>query len=193
MELKGSFKIPFSSIKKSSVINREKIQMEKQVNIIGNLISYFAFCCLGFFIVYLSSSIRAESALFPLILSYLLILFNFYLMVNSILGWFSKKNKGNFLNEKKKIGSIITGRQSMSHEIYPFITVMLCIFFILGFENIGFDISAFFLTFVTMILINPKEGFRKFYIALFIPFLLILLFKIGLNLRIPLFIERFLG
>ena len=193
MELKGSFKIPFSSIKKSSVINREKIQMEKQVNIIGNLISYFAFCCLGFFIVYLSSSIREGSALFPLILSYLLILFNLGLIVSNLLGWFSKKNKRKLLNEKKRIDGIVASHQDLSHEIYPFIVIMLCIFFILGFENIGFDISAFLLTFITMILINPKEGFRKFYIALFIPFILILIFKIGLNLRMPLFIERFLG
>jgi hypothetical protein len=44
-----------------------------------------------------------------------------------------------------------------------------------------------------MILINPKEGFRKYYIALLIPFLLILLFKFGLNLRIPLLAEQFFG
>jgi len=167
--------------------------MEKQVNIIGNLISYFAFCCLGFFIVYLSSSIREGSALFPLILSYLLILFNLGLIVSNLLGWFSKKNKRKLLNEKKRIDGIVASHQDLSHEIYPFIVIMLCIFFILGFENIGFDISAFLLTFITMILINPKEGFRKFYIALFFPFILILIFKIGLNLRIPLFIERFLG
>jgi len=167
--------------------------LEKQVNIIGNLISYFAFCCLGFFIVYLSFSIRAESALFPLILSYLLILFNLGLMVNNILEWFSKKNKGKLLNEKKKIANIFTINQGLSYEIYPFIAIVLCIFFIIGFENIGFDISAFLLTFTTMILINPKEGLRKFYIALFFPFILILLFKTGLNLRIPLFIERFFG
>lgn len=167
--------------------------MRKQVNIIGNLISYFSFCCLGFFIVYLSSSIRAESALFPLILSYLLILFNLGLIVNSTLEWLSQKNTGKLLNEKNEIDNIAKKNQGLSYEIYPFIAIVLCIFFILGFENIGFDISAFILTFTMMVLINSKEGFRKFYIALFIPFILILLFKIGLNLRIPLFIERFLG
>jgi len=167
--------------------------MRKQVNVTGNLISYFAFCCLGFFIIYLSSSIRSESALFPLLLSSLLILFNIGLMANDILGWFSKKNKEKYLNKKKKIGDIITLNKSFSYEIYPFITIVLCIFFIIGFEKIGFDLSAFMLTFTTMILINSKEAFRKFYIAIIIPLVLILVFKIGLNLRIPLFIEFFLG
>lgn len=167
--------------------------MSKQVNMIGNLISYFVFCCLGFFIVYLSSSIRAESALFPLILSYLLILFNLGLIVNNTLGWLSQKNKGKLLNEKKEMDNIAKKNQGFSYEIYPFIAIILCIFFIIGFEKIGFDLSAFMLTYATMILINPIEGFRKFYIALFIPLILILLFKIGLNLRMPLFIEFFLG
>lgn len=165
--------------------------IRKQVNIMGNLISYFAFCCLGFFIVYLSSSIRAESALFPLILSYLLILFNLGLIVNNIFGWYSK-NKEKYLDEKKKIDNITKINKGFSYEIYPFVAIMLCIFFIIGFEKIGFDLSAFMLIFVTMILINSKEAFRKFYIALIIPVIFILIFKIGFNLRMPLFIEFFL-
>ncbi|MCK5767812.1 MAG: tripartite tricarboxylate transporter TctB family protein [Candidatus Atribacteria bacterium] len=167
--------------------------MRKKVNIMGNLISYFAFCCLGFFIVYLSLSIRAESALFPLVLSYLLILFNLGLIVNNILGWYSKKNKEKYLNEKGKIDNTTKINKNISYEIYPFIAIILCIFFIIGFEKIGFDLSAFMLTFTVMILINSKEAFRKFYIALIIPAILILIFKIGLNLRMPLFIEFFLG
>jgi len=167
--------------------------MRKQVNMVGNLISYFAFCCLGFFIIYLSSSMKAESVLFPLILSYMLILFNLGLIFANLLERAFQKNKQRLFSKKEEIGNISNINRKPFYEIYPFFVIMFCILFIVGFEKIGFDLSAFMLTFATMILINSKEGFRKFYIALIIPLILILLFKFGLNLRMSLFIERFLG
>ena len=167
--------------------------MRKQVNMIGNLLSYFAFCCLGFIIIYLSSSMKAESALFPLILSYMLILFNLGLIFANLLERAFQKNKQKLFSKKEEIENISNINRKPFYEIYPFIAIIFCILFIVGFEKIGFDLSAFMLTYATMILINPKEGFSKFYIALFIPLILILLFKIGLNLRMPLFIEHFLG
>ena len=167
--------------------------MRKQVNMIGNLLSYFAFCCLGFIIIYLSSSMKAESALFPLILSYMLILFNLGLIFANLLERAFQKNKQKLFSKKEEIENISNINRKLFYEIYPFIAIIFCILFIVGFEKIGFDLSAFMLTYATMILINPKEGFSKFYIALFIPLILILLFKIGLNLRMPLFIEHFLG
>jgi len=167
--------------------------MRKQVNMVGNLISYFAFCCLGFFIIYLSSSMKAESVLFPLILSYMLILFNLGLIFANPLERAFQKNKQRLFGKKEEIENISNINRKPFYEIYPFFVIMFCILFIVGFEKIGFDLSAFMLTFATMILINSKEGFRKFYIALIIPLILILLFKFGLNLRMSLFIERFLG
>ncbi|GAH42300.1 unnamed protein product [marine sediment metagenome] len=136
---------------------------------------------------------KAESALFPLILSYMLILFNLGLIFVNLSKWVFQKNKLKLVSKKEEVENILNTNRKSFYEIYPFIAIVFCILFIMGFEKIGFDLSAFMLTYATMILINPKEGFRKFYIALFIPLILILLFKIGLNLRMPLFIEHFLG
>lgn len=166
--------------------------MRKQVNMIGNLISYFAFCGLGFLVLFFSSSIKAESVLFPRILGYTLILLNLGLIFTTLLEWTSQKNKQKLVEKKEKIENIANINQKPIYEVYPFFAIVFCIIFIVGFERIGFDLSAFILTFATMILINPKGAFRKFYIALIIPLILILIFKIGLDLRMPLFIEKFL-
>ena len=167
--------------------------MRKKIDTIGNLASYIGFCCVGFFVIYLSLSMKAASALFPILLSLILIVFNMSLIAKQCLGKKSNKDKQVFNRKKGKEKGNFTKKQSLKYEIYPFIVILFCLFFIVGFQKIGFDISAFLLTFVTMVIINPKEGFRKFYIALLVPFLLILLFKSGLNLRIPLLIERLLG
>lgn len=165
---------------------------KKQINTKGNLASYFAFCGLAFWILYLSCSIRPESALFPRMFSYILIVLNLGLIFTTLLERSSQKNKQKLFNKKEEIENIASINRKPIYEIYPLFTIIFCIIFILGFERIGFDLSAFILTFATMILINAKEAFRKFYIALIFPLILILIFKIGFHLRMPLFLDKFL-
>jgi magnesium-transporting ATPase (P-type) len=168
--------------------------MRKGAGIMENYVSYIAFCCLGFFVIYQSLSIKAASALFPILLSVSLIIFNLLTLILRI--FFRKsttKNKQEVAGKSAKQEESLVEKKKLNYEIFPFIAIVFCLLFIVGFQKIGFDISAFLLTFATMILINPKEGFRKYYIALLIPFLLILLFKFGLNLRIPLLAEQFFG
>ncbi|GAH36418.1 unnamed protein product [marine sediment metagenome] len=47
--------------------------MKEQLDINGNIISYLAFCGLTFFILYQTSTMKPESALFPMMLSYILL------------------------------------------------------------------------------------------------------------------------
>lgn len=173
------------------MIDRTKTLIKIQENIVGNTVSYIAFCCLGIFVIYLASSMRIASALFPIILSITLIIFNLSLIFKTFLKWISDRKI--LFKKKGKEEKITSIREKTLFEIFPFITIIFCSLFVVGFEKIGFDISAFLLAFAIMILINPKEGFRKFYIALLIPFLLIVLFKVGLNVRMPLLIEKLFG
>lgn len=165
--------------------------MKKNFNIGRDIIFNFAFCGLAFFILYQTSTMRPESALFPKMLSYFLLVLNLYLI---LLKFFSNISK---FNEKKKISTQEREikkeikDQRYTYEIYPFFIILFCILFLLGCERIGFDLSAFGIIFAIMLLINRKEAFRKFYFAIIIPLILILIFKVGLNLRIPLFFEKF--
>lgn len=167
--------------------------MKKQFNIGRDIIFNFAFCGLAFFILYQTSAIRPESALFPKMLSYFLLALSFSLILLKFFSSISNliKNKKTGVEEGRIRGKIKD--QKYIYEIYPFFIILFCILFLLGCERIGFDLSAFGIILATMLLINRKEAFRKFYFAIIIPLVLILIFKTGLNLRIPLFIEIFFG
>jgi len=167
--------------------------MKRQFNIGIDIIINFAFCGLAFFILYKTSAIKPESALFPKMLGYVLLVLNFPLILLKFFPNISNptKNKKTETEEKRIRGRIKD--QKYISEIYPFFIILFCILFLLGCERIGFDLSAFGLILATMLLINREEAFRKFYFAIIIPLVLILVFRTGLGLRIPLFIEKFFG
>lgn len=168
--------------------------MKEQLNVDGNIISYFAFCGLTFFILYQTSTMKPESALFPRMLSYILLALSLSLILLKFFKNISLFNKDRKMisEEKIRIKKVTHKNRKIIHEIYPFFIILFCILFLWGYDRIGFDLSAFGITFATMILIDHKEAFRKFYFAIIIPLILILIFNIGLGLRMPLFIEKFL-
>lgn len=169
--------------------------MKKQFNIGRDIIFNLAFCGLAFFILYQTSAIKSEAALFPKMLSYGLLVLNFSLIILKFFTSASNSIKNKKIRTKeKRIAEKITDKgQKYTYEIYPFFLILFCILFLIGFDLIGFDLSAFGIIFATMLLINYKKAFHKFYFAIIIPLALILILKVGLGLRIPLFIERFFG
>jgi len=78
---------------------------------------------------------------------------------------------------------------SLKMELYPFTLIIVCIVFLLLFDSVGFDIGAAVLLFAAMLLIDAKEAVRKFYLVILIPLVLVLIFKFGLSLRLPLFFQ----
>ena len=58
------------------------------------------------------------------------------------------------------------------------------------FDRIGFELSAFLVMFAVMLLMDAKEALRKVYISVATPLALILIFKVGMGLRIPLLIQN---
>jgi len=171
----------------------EGIIMKRKFDIGGDIIFNFIFCGLAFFILYQTSAIRPESALFPKMLGYVLLALNFFLILPKFFLNTSNliKNKKTGTEERRIRGKI--KNQKYIYEIYPFFIILFCILFLLGCERIGFDLSAFGIILATMLLINREEAFSKFYFAIIIPLVLILIFRTGLGLRIPLFIEKFFG
>ena len=149
---------------------------------------YLGFMLIGLFIIWQSSDLRPASALFPRLLSYLILLLGVTLLFMNFI------NKKNLLTEEKveptKKEEIILKKNQLYYELVPLTIILFCILFLLLFQNLGFDISAFITIWVIMIFMNKKEGLRKYYIALLIPLLIILLFKYGLNLRLPILIEK---
>ncbi len=150
---------------------------------------YLGFIILGLFIIWQSSDLRSASALFPRLLSYLILLLSVTLL---FLNFIHKKN---LLTEEKsespKKTEIKPKKDPLYFELIPLVIIFFCILFLLLFQNIGFDISAFITIFAIMVFMNKKEGLQKYYLAILIPLVIILLFKYGLNLRLPLFIEKF--
>lgn len=75
-------------------------------------------------------------------------------------------------------------------ELYPFLIIVFCVFFMIFFDRIGFELSAFLVMFAVMLLMDVKEAIRMIYLPVAVPLLLILIFKVGMGLRIPLLIQN---
>ncbi|PLX35636.1 MAG: hypothetical protein C0605_09055 [Hyphomicrobiales bacterium] len=62
---------------------------------------------------------------------------------------------------------------------------LLVIGFFLVFPVIGFEISAVVFMLASMVLLGGVKALRRWYIALLFPGLLVLVFRIGLEVRLP--------
>ena len=81
-------------------------------------------------------------------------------------------------------------RLSIRATLVPLIVSGFCLLFILTFQRIGFEISAICLVFFIMLMMNRREALRQIHVAIAIPMLLLLIFVLGLNLRIPLLLKE---
>ena len=158
--------------------------MNKQEKIGGNLIAGGTMLCLAAFILHQVSSFSPGAATFPRLLSLLLLGFSLLFILSTL--W-------KFAMSRKSIDSgteAITSGSKVSKEPYPFIIIIYCILFISFLNEIGFELSACCLILATMALIDRNQVKRSFYLAFLVPAVLILIFKLGIGLRIPLLFQK---
>ena len=158
--------------------------MSKKEKIGGDLIAGGMMICLASFILHQASSFSPGAAKFPRFLSLLLLGLS-VLFILSTLWKFAKSRK--IINSGTEA---FASRSKFSLEFYPFIIIILCILFISILNKIGFELSACCLILATMAIIDRKQVKRSFYLAFLFPAVLILIFKFGIGLRIPLLFQK---
>jgi len=154
-----------------------------------NVLSYFAFCAIAIFILIESSHMNPNSAMFPRLLSMVMLGLNLFLIAQYFFHFFHKRARKETIYYKK----IHWGNLSnfKKYDIHPLFVFILCFLFIIAYNRIGFELSAIFLAASIMLSINKKEAIKKLYFAILIPLFFLLIFKVGLHLRIPLLMEKY--
>ena len=120
---------------------------------------------------------------FPRLLSFVLVGLSLLLIIQTIYPYFQASPR----TAKKEPCGDPKGR--LQRETAPFIVVFFSACFVALMNRIGFELSAFLTMFGSMVLMDPKEGIRKIYLAALTPLALILIFKIGMGLRMSLLTE----
>ncbi|MBV1866643.1 MAG: tripartite tricarboxylate transporter TctB family protein [Marinosulfonomonas sp.] len=75
--------------------------------------------------------------------------------------------------------------------LVPAALVLVAAMFILTVPWVGFDIGLIGVMFAAALIVDRTEALRKLYLIILVPTVLILLFRFGVGLRIPLTIDRF--
>jgi len=153
-----------------------------------NLLSHFAFCVIAIFVYIISFNIAPASSMFPRLLSIIIFSLNAFL-IGQYFYYFLTENEKEVTQDRKKYWENIFNLKK--YTVIPILIFIICYLFVFAYPRIGFELSGFLLVFSIMILINGKEAIKKFYIAILIPSFFLLVFKVGLNLAIPLTIEIF--
>jgi len=153
-----------------------------------NLLSYFVFCIIAIFIYVRTFDMTSSSAMFPRLLSISIFSLNAFLIGQYFYYFFIRKEKGITQNRRNYWKSIFNLKK---YTVIPILIFIICCLFVFAYPRIGFELSTFLLVFSIMVLVNKKEAIKKFYFAILIPLLFLLIFKVGLNLTIPLTIEIF--
>lgn len=153
-----------------------------------DLLSYFAFCAIAIFIYIMSFNIKPNSAMFPRLSGIIIFSLNAFLIGQYFYYFFTRKEKEIIQNRKNYWKNIFNLEK---YTVVPILIFIICYLFVFAYPRIGFELSGFLLVFSIMILINRKEAIKKFYFAILIPLLFLLIFKVGLKLAIPLTIEIF--
>ena len=137
-----------------------------------------------------SMRIESNASVFPFYISVLLLIFTGVFIIQKTLIIIQKQNssKEPFI-KVQDIGRL----DQFKSVVSPMVATLLCLLFIWAFPIIGFEISAFLLMFLIMLSINYKEAISKIWIPLLIPILLILIFRLGLHIRIPLALDILTG
>jgi len=153
--------------------------------ILHNLVSAVALLGLVVMVHFFTRSVDSESSIFPRMVSWVLAGLSFGMIGQSFREYQLEKKKSSRIRHQSN--AVIRVHQ----RVYPFIVVVFCVLFLISFKVIGFELSAVLLMFMIMLLLDWKKGLRKFYFALAVPVVFILIFRVGLKLRIPLFLDRF--
>ena len=154
----------------------------------ASLLSGAAMLSLSVFVLHQTSTMSPGAATFPQLLGQVLAGFSLLLIASAI--WTHIWRKKPRVEEIKPLIEPSHSGLKIMHEVYPFGIIVFCILFMVAFNRIGFELSAFGVMFATMLLIDRREALRKFYYALLTPAFLILIFKFGVGLRLPLLIHK---
>jgi hypothetical protein len=143
-------------------------------------------------VIFYSSNIEAKAANFPFYISILLFGLGAILVVRDLITIYQKKN---LVNKLADIYNTDTPAifDLLKTELLPYSITALCLLFIWALPVVGFEISAFCLIFAVMILIKSKVTLSTILLSLIVPALLIIIFRLGLNIRIPLALEMYLS
>jgi hypothetical protein len=165
--------------------------MMKKQDLAERVITGMAMLGLGLFSLHHLSNldISPGAKSFPQIIGLVLAVLSLMLIASTI--WTYIRSKSSRAEKIVSNGSSSRLSHQIASEIYPFITSVLAILFLLSFDWIGFEISGFALMFAIMLIINRKEAIGKIYYAVATPAILILIFKMGMKIRLPLLLQQF--
>jgi len=164
------------------------MKIKKSNTLDKNLLSYFVFCIIAIFIYIRTFDMTPSSSMFPRLLSIFIFSLNAFL-IGQYFYYSSKRNEKEIIQNRKNYWKNIFNLKK--YTVIPILVFIICCLFVFAYPRIGFELSAFLLVFSIMLLINRKEAIKKFYFAILIPLLFLLIFKVGLNLAVPLTVEIF--
>jgi hypothetical protein len=157
----------------------------KRQNLWANVLSALSLLALAVFCLHElgDPDLSPGAVRFPRLLSFVLVGLSLLLIIQSLYAYFRAFPRP----AKPKSSGGTRGR--LQRETAPFIVVFFSACFVALMNRIGFELSAFLTMFGAMVLMDPKEGIRKIYLAALTPLALIFIFKIGMGLRMYLLTE----
>jgi hypothetical protein len=162
--------------------------MKKQTTIWVNLLTGGVLFGLSVYTIHQTSSLSPGVADFPRFLGFLLFGLNILFIITTL----RKRSIRRKMTDEKfehRIDGLSNGPR-INRELYPFTIIIFCAIFIYLMDIIGFEISACILILLTMCIIDRNQVKKSFYLILLAPAVLIIIFKLGMGLRIPLLLLK---
>ena len=125
-----------------------------------------------------TSGMTPGAELFPRIMAGGLALFG----IVELALMFMKIRKNSNTSDTNQAVDISVVKKSIVYMGAFFVLVVL---FFVSLPYVGFAVTSTIFMFVSMLLIGGKEAIRKWPVALLVPVMLILVFKYGLEVRLP--------
>lgn len=148
---------------------------------IKDFISGIGFLIFSFVVYFMSNSIPDEAALFPKILSVTLGVISIAFLIQVYIKW-------NKISSAKDAGvkrnATITRKQLVS-EVYSMVLPALAILFAIALPVVGFEITAFIFLLVGLFLLGERKPLPLISIPFGTTLILTLIFRNGLNIRLP--------
>lgn len=127
-------------------------------------------------VFYLTGEMSSGAELFPRITAFGLAFFGIVELILSL------SRKDSMEKPIKKENNQHLVRKSV---LYMLVFFLLVIFFFLCFPLIGFEVSAIGFMLIAMVLLGGRKTLRLWPVAILIPLLLVLVFRGGLDVRLP--------
>lgn len=157
---------------------------DKKDNFLIDIISGIFFLVFCIFLYFKNIKLSADSRLFPGIIIWALALCSISLIVKALYNRYLNKKKSRIGHNNKKRKPIFT-REMLKYEFLPIVFYLLVIIFIILLPLIGFEFAAFIFMVTGMWLINKEQLKRSYYLTVLIPAILVFLFRVMLNISLP--------